>query len=798
MRRRRFAAALLTALATSGLLVPAATAEPAGPPVTGYTVSGLDRPVRMVVDRWGVPHIYARSREDAFLAQGFNAARDRLFQIDLFRRRGLGKLAEVLGPDYVEQDRATRLFLYRGDMSEEWASYGPQAKRIATEFTDGINAYVDYLAEHPDAMPPEFRKLGYKPSRWAPEDVVRIRSHGLTRNVTSEVERARVACAAGVRTDRVRQGLQPEHTPAVPDGVDPCAIPEDVLDTFDLATENVEFSGGRISTAAPRREPSTEGSNNWVVSPGRTSTGRPLLANDPHRAYSTPSLRYISHLSAPGMNVIGANEPSLPGVSIGHNEDIAFGLTIFPIDQEDLYVYRLNPDNPGEYRYRGGWEPMRTIREPVPVKGGGQRSATMRFTRHGPVVKIDRRNNRAYAVRTAWNQPGMAPYFGSIKYMLSHDYKSFVDAMRGWGAPTENQVYADADGNTAWVPGGLAPRRTRQGYDGLLPVPGDGRYEWDGFYDGDDLPRKLNPEQGYFATNNQYNLPAGYPATRRKLGFEWTNPFRHRRTNELLAADDRVSVADAGRFQNDQLSIPARRITALLRGLRGSDARSAAALDLLRGWDHVEHADSPAAALFEVWASRHLAPAFVRAVAPKAAEAIEEPDTLVMIDALEHPARWFGRDAAAERDALLVETLGAAWRDMTRLLGADSSTWRWGALQKTALEHPMSPVLSESERARFDAGRLPRGGSSDTINQSSYDSETFEQTNGPSFRMVLDVGNWDASRAVNTPGQSGNPDDPHYRDLAATWQHGKYFPLAYSREAVERNADRVILLLPRR
>jgi penicillin amidase len=347
-------------------------------------VAGLRQPAEILVDPWGVPHIYARNFDDAFFVQGFNAARDRLFQIDSWRRRGLGLLSEVLGPQYVEQDKAARLFLYRGAMGKEWSAYGPQAKRMATAFVAGINAYIDSLGTASDRLPIEFRTLGYRPSRWIPSDVVRVRSHGLTGNLTSEVARANVICKTGPeqgpKVDQFRVGLQPKWDIQIPEGLDPC-LPADVLKVFSLATQAVPFG------QAPSSH--TDGSNNWTIAPWKSATGRPILASDPHRAYSTPSLRYIAHVSAPGIDIIGAGEPSLPGISIGHNGSVAFGLTRFYIDQEDLYAYELNPENERQYRYRGRWERVRTIRETIRVKGASPVEAELAFTRHGPVIWSD-------------------------------------------------------------------------------------------------------------------------------------------------------------------------------------------------------------------------------------------------------------------------------------------------------------------------------------------------------------------------------------------------------------------------
>ncbi|HYQ84026.1 MAG TPA: penicillin acylase family protein, partial [Rubrobacter sp.] len=323
------------------------------PETVSYTVNGPRSPVEILIDHWGISHVYASSIYEAFFAQGWCAARDRLWQIDLWRRRGLGLLSEVLGPSFVEKDRAARLFLYRGEMHSEWLAYGSDTKRVASAFVSGVNEYVRLSREDPTLLPEEFRLMGYLPSFWSPEDVARIRSHGLFQNLASEVERALVLRDFGPEVEALRKPLEPPRDVSVPEGLDLSLIPTDVLRVYELATEPVEFAGGQSSPAK-----GMEGSNNWAISPGRTATGRPILANDPHRAKSVPSLRYAIHLSAPGMDVIGAGEPALPGVSIGHNGNIAFGITIFSIDQEDLYVYETNPDDPSEYRYEARWEPM--------------------------------------------------------------------------------------------------------------------------------------------------------------------------------------------------------------------------------------------------------------------------------------------------------------------------------------------------------------------------------------------------------------------------------------------------------
>ncbi len=759
-------------------------------------VAGLSQPARILVDKWGVPHIYAASRDDAFFVQGFNAARDRLFQIDLWRRRGLGELASVFGPAYAEQDRAARLFLYRGAMDPEWKAYGKDAQRTSARFVAGINAYIDYIARKPELLPFEFRQLRYAPAEWRPEDVVRIRSHGLTRNLTQEFARSRVVCRAGLAADAVRAKLSPSWTTRVPEGLDPC-LPEDALEVFHLATENVRFDrqSMQVARVANPSEETLEGSNNWVIAPSRTSTGRPILANDPHRAYGAPSLRYIVHLNAPGLDVIGAGEPALPGVSIGHNGKVAFGLTIMSIDQEDLYVYETNPANPNQYRYGGGWEDFRIVREKVEVRGAPARMVELRFTRHGPVIHHDAGTRRAFAVRTAWTAPGMAPYFGSIDYMQAQDFTQFRRAMRRWGAPTENQVYADTAGNIGWVAGGLAP--VRPNWDGLMPVPGDGRYEWKGFLDGDKLPYVLNPKQGWFASANEMNLPAGYPYKEYKLGFEWPDNARARRIAQVLSNTPKASMEGMQRLQNDVVNLNARRMVALLKPLSSKDRATAAALRLLASWNGEESAGSAPAALYEVWWSRHLGNAFKAAVlSPAAAGAMDAPHPTALLESLEQPGQRFGKDAVRRRNEVLLSSLAAAWTEMEAVQGPDPKRWQWGKLHFSFFVHPMAPILDNAGRAQVNVGPLPRGGSAYTVNVSSYHPDSFWQAHGPSFRMVLDVGNWDNSRAINTPGQSGDPLSPHYRDLAGSWAEGKYFPLLYSRDAVQKAVSQVIELAP--
>jgi len=774
-------------LALAALPAPAATSTPE----RNWNVAGLEAPADIVIDHWGIAHIFAASIRDAFFLQGYNAARDRLWQIDLWRKRGLGLLAKSLGSAYVDQDRAARLFLYRGDMEKEWAAYAPDSQQWVTAFVEGINAFVAQVRKGDRPLPVEFKLTDSQPDTWSTEDVLRIRSHALVSNVASEVARARVVCAAGPKADALRRKIEPlGHKLMVPPGLNPCDVPADVLKDYLLATKQVDFG----ALVAIPQHAELEGSNNWVIAPSRTATGRPILANDPHRQLGVPSLRYIVALNAPGLNVIGAGEPALPGISFGHNDDMAFGITIFYIDQEDLYVYELNKSDPDSYRYKSGWAKMQVVRENIEVKGGAAREVELRFTRHGPVLSVDAANNRAFAMRTVWNEPGLAGYFGSSRLLMAKNWDDFKVAANSWGAPPLNLIYADVRGNIGWAASGRVPRR--KNWDGLMPVPGDGRYEWDGFYGKDVLPSLFNPPQGYFGTANEMNLPVGYPSEQNKVGFEWNDRSRIDRINEILGNKIKMTLADSMALQTDAVSTQSRRAVALLGSLTSQDAALAQALALLKAWDHEEGTGSVAASIYEVWATKYLGKATVAQAAPKAASLIDTGQLQAVIEYLEHPDGALGADPEAARDSILLESLRGALAELNRRLGPDMTTWFWGRLHRATFE-PAVAVLANAElRAQMSVGPLQTPGSASTPRAQPYKASDFSVIAGASVRLVMDVGAWDNSVAMNTPGQSGDPMSAHYRDLFPMWAQGTYVPLRFSRAAVDRDAEDLIHLSP--
>ena len=821
-------AAVLLATATLGIAPGTLEAEAQSNDTVTYKVPGLHEKAEILVDSDGVPHLYAGEHYDAFFVQGFNAARDRLWQIDLHRKRGLGLLSKDFGPAYVEQDRANRLFNYRGNMHREWLAYGDDTKKISQSFTDGINAFVALALRNDELMPWEFEFLGYEPDYWEPEDVVRLRTHSLIGNLSSEVERAYFVRDHGIEYEDIRAPLEPDHDLTVPEGLDLDALPEDqddLLRVYDLATSGVSFDaddlaglslgtatvgGEKVTPAMALQEQdpgeagsagegdsvtSDTGSNNWAVSPGLTSVDGPFFASDPHRAQAVPSLRYVAHLKAPGLNVIGAGEPGLPGISLGHNRHISFGLTVFSIDQEDLYVYRTNPRNPNKYRYRGRWAPMEIDREEVEVRGGDPVSVELKFTRHGPVFYEDPQSHTAFAVRTAFTEPGTAPYFASIGYMRAANWREFLGAMNRWGLPGENLMFASRNGDIGWKPGGLTP--IRNNWDGLLPVPGNGRYEWQDFRDNDELPVSFNPQRGWEATANEQRLFDAFETgpeqkyVQMNIGFEWSAPWRAQRIREVLGADDNATLDDMLALQADNLSIPARRILTALGSLETDSPELRAALDLLAEWDHHMDNDSAAAALFEQWTGLHGSGPnrfgvglLAEAVEDhEVVEAIGEPAETAFVDFVEHPESWF-EDGAATRDRVALQSLAEAVAAITEDQGGIEQ-WRFGPYNQQELIHPLSGLVDSGTRDAIDIGPAERRPTPNVVGNS-----------GASWRFIAEPGNWNEARFMSNPGESGDPDNPFYENLFEPWAASETLPLRFDRTTVRADAVERIVLIP--
>jgi penicillin amidase len=715
------------------------------------SVAGLQKPVEILRDRWGVPHIYAKTADDLFFAQGYITAKDRLFQIDLWRRIGTGKLAEALGPSGVDRDRLARSVRWRGPMDQEWLGYGPDTKRIAIAFTSGINAYIRSLNGKRSL---EFQIGDYDPGLWVPEDILaRVAGLLMTRNLTREVARVQDVKRFGL--DTVAKFLPPDPVVSlkIPQGLDPADIDDSILRVYNEAIGPARFS--------------EQGSNNWVVDGSLSTTGKPILANDPHRPVQLPSLRKTVHLVGPGWNAIGAGEPALPGIALGHNETIAWGFTIVGIDQQDLYVEKLDPANHDRYRYRGAWKDVEIEHQFLNVKGSKERlPIELRYTVHGPIIREDAARNRAYALRWVGSEPGSAGYLAGLAMAQAKNWNEFQAAAGRYKVPSENVIYADTAGNIGWQVTGLTP--VRKNWSGLFPVPGDsGEYEWSGFQSPKVLPHSFNPASHFIATANHNILPPGYKIP---LGYEWTQPFRFRRIMEMFSSStstQKFGVADFERMQQDVVSLPAKRFQAVLRRW-GNDGPAAGKL---LQWNAAITADSAAAAIFEVWTKKLPAAVF-------GAELGARTDMTMLLETLE----------ADPHPKALAETLDAALKELAKEQGPDMDRWQWGRLHQVDFPHPL-------KTAKLHRGPVARPGDAFTVNATS--GAGFQQTGGASYRQILDVADWDRSVMTNVPGESGDPESPHYSDLLQDWAAGRYHPLPYTRKAVEAATVERIQLVPK-
>ena len=796
---------------------------------TGYAqgdaaiqIAGLTQPVEIIRDRWGINHIYAQNEADLFFAQGYAAAKDRLFQFEVWRRQATGTVAEILGRRELTRDRGARLHQFRGDMTDELNRYHPRGAAIVEAYVKGVNSYIAETERNPALLPIEFRMLNIKPGRWTPAVVI-SRHQALTSNVGEEVRLLRAIKASDVDTVRelmTFQGGEPRFT--LDAAIDPKLIPADVLAVYNAFRASVQFrpediaaefrgattQANRARGAAPNNiaapdpagpadldaDPRDIGSNNWVIAGSRTLSTMPIMANDPHRVIAAPSLRYWVHLVAPGWNVIGGGEPVLPGVSIGHNEHGAWGLTIFGQDAEDLYVYDTNPANPNEYRYRNGWEAMRVITDSIPIEGEKPEQVELKYTRHGPVLFEDRANRKAYALRAGWMEPGSAPYLASLRMNQAKTWQEFKAACAFSNMPSENMVWVDRQGNIGWHASGIQP--IRRNWSGILPVPGDGRYEWDGYLPIASLPSEANPARGFIATANNYLLPDNYQY-KDLMQLTWSDPFRAARITEVLGSGRLFNVAETARLQNDDLSVVARALVPLALNATLSNPASARARDLLARWDFVLDKNSIEAGVYAMFQRRLLANAreVIVPAAIRADGGANFVSTRKVIDMLQSPGGRFGTDPVAGRNALVAKSMDEAVAELTKRFGADLSAWKYGqpGYHHALVRHPLSDAVNAATLAKLNVGPLPRGGDGSTV---SATGSGDNQTSGGSLKIIADTEDWDNSVGLNTPGQSGDPDSPHYRDLFPLWARGEYFPIAYSRAKVESVRESTTRLTP--
>jgi len=758
------------------------------PPLDGdIRLAGLNGPVDVVRDRWGIPHISAREPLDAYFAQGYCHAQDRLWQMDLTRRFARGRLAEVFGEQALDVDRfQRRLGLHRAARTD-WDTIEQSTRDVLTAYTAGVNACLDGLVAS-GKLPIEFVLARFKPEPWQPLDALsyaRYLAFSLSPNWESELIRSRLIARLGYA---VASTLEPDvwqpDTDALPRLEDwgPPEMPEP----------------GQLPPIAVHGSPGA--SNAWVVSGARSSTGKPLLANDPHLLPRQPSVMYEVHLSAGGdLNVAGASVPGGPGVLIGHNRHIAWGITASMCDVQDLFVERIDFGDPRRTEYAGRWETGTLVREVINVKGRAQPwvEDVLVTSRHGPLLTPTPSladEHRPLALRSMVLEAPSAAY-ALLKLNCATSWDEFREAARHWGTPAVNFVYADADGNIGYQMAGYIPLRTRG--EGLVPSPGwSGQYDWRGRLEFEDLPTAFNPPDGLWANAN-------HNAARKSqhfFGREFIDPARYHRIRQVLESKERHSAVDFGALQADEVSLPGRRVASLLgTQVQVSGRLEQRAIDELRWWDGRVSADSVAASIYEVFRNELVRARFSSAVGDLLPALLGVgPHPLLA----EMSSQYFLQTqrvlAYLEEngsDAVVGQAFRASVQHLARQLGPDISTWQWGRLHTLSIQHALS--IRKPLGLLFSIQAFPWSGDLETVRAGGAQPSKLT-AGGPisAYRFIADCADWDNSLSCIPTGQSGHRGSPHYADQVDAWRRVAYHPLAFTRPAVARVARHTLRLTP--
>ncbi len=766
-------------------------------------VKGLQSEVTVIRDKWGIPHIYASNTHDLFFAQGYVHAQDRFWQMEFWRRIGSGRLSEVLGESALSSDRFIRTLGWHRTAARELEQLDGETRSVLEAYAAGVNAY---LSGHRRRLGLEFTLLGltgtkFEPEPWTPLNTLtwaKVMAWDLGGNMDAELLRAHIVARLG--SDALDALVRPyphDHPIIVPQ-----PLGEGTLEAVPEAAFTTHFLG--IGEGI--------GSNNWVVAGSRIETGKPILANDPHLAIQMPSIWYEIGLHCesvgPGCpyNVVGASFAGCPGVIIGHNERIAWGVTNLGPDVQDLFIERVNPDNLNQYEYQGRWLDMEIIREEIKVAGREEPVVVnARLTRHGPIV-----NDVVGGTEGDWSfgwqplalswtalQPGTL--LRSVVLLdRAGNWEEFRQALSYWDVPSQNFVYADVEGNIGYQAPGRIPIRAAG--NGSLPVPGwSGEYEWVDYVPFDKLPRAFNPPEGYIVTANNAVVGPEYPYF---LSMDWDAGYRAQRIVELLEADSSLTIADMQAIQGDNSPVYARSILPYLQGLSSDDRRLTQALDLLRAWDGRAVRDSAAAALFEAFRLHLTDRTFGDELGEQLLAEARRSAMEALGDLLAQPASpWFDdkTTAAVEtRDEIMLKALGEAVDELTARLGKEMNKWRWGDLHTATFQNQSlgQSGIRPIERI-FNRGPVEADGTLATVNNTGYRLDRpYAVSSVPSYRQIVDLQDFTRSISMHTTGQSGHPYHRHYDDMIDPWRNIQYHPMLWLRQEVEAAAEGKLLLRP--
>ncbi len=756
------------------------------------TVSGLDAPVEIVRDAHAIPHIYAQSPRDGAFAMGYVHAQDRLWQLEMQRRIGAARLSEVVGEPGLETDRFLRtLGLYRV-AERNFEMLSPEVQEIYEAYARGVNAWLENRS---GLLPLEFQLLGHEPEPWRPADSLvwlKIMAWDLGDNFGDELLRARLA---GRLDAGQLQDLWAQH----PD--DPAPGPQAVPDA--LETNDIDY--GALLSSAPVAGASGLGSNGWAVSGEHTASGRPLLANDPHLRLEIPGVWYLAHVSTPEFDIAGATLPGLPVPILGRNRHFAWGFTNTGPDVQDLFIERIDPDDPARYLAPEGSLPFDARTETIGVSGEDAIELAVRATRHGPVISdlveesaefLEEGHVLAFAWTALADDDRTAEAL--VRAPAAEDWEGFVEALRDVAAPQQTIVFADREGNIGHIAPGRVPVRA-SGW-GHMPVPGwTGVHDWEGWIPFEELPRTFNPASGRVVSANNRIVPLDYP---HYITDAWAPPYRAHRIEALLDARTKHDVSSFTMIQQDLLSLPAARLLpVLLSRTEPSSDEARRAVAMLEDWDRRMSRDRPEPLIYAAWLR-----ALMRALfADELGDAFEDywkirPETIRR--ALTVHTAWCDVVTTAEREGcaeVVTDALDGAVEFVAADHGRDMTAWRWGEAHAVHMKHRILGELP-AIGSWFEV-RLPSGGEKDTVKAGGFDvndpEAPFTQNHGAGYRAVYDLGEPERSVFMISTGQSGNPLSSHYEDLSEPWRDGRYLPMLTERARVEEDALGTLTLRPR-
>jgi penicillin amidase len=756
-----------------------------------FQIQGITDEVEVLRDNYGINHIYANNQDDMFFMQGYLAAKDRLFQFEIWRRQATGTVSEVFGEEEIDRDIGTRLFKFRGDIKDELNHYHKDGFKIVSSFVSGVNKYIEEVNSNPELLPIEFKVLGIKPDIWTNEVVI-SRHQGLLGNIDQELNIGRAVSLIGEKKVKELMWFHPKEPSLKLDKtITYDDLKQDILRLYNAYREPIKFKGeyvldkyrskdlmANVDESNLISDEYSIGSNNWALSGNKSFNGFPILANDPHRSLSNPSLRYMAHLVAPGWNVIGGGEPEIPGISIGHNGIGAWGLTVFRTDAEDLYVYELNPSNLNQYRHNGQWKEFNKINETIKVKNKSNIDVELLYSVHGPVTLVDKNRNKAYAIKNGWSEIGGSPYLASLRMDQAKNWEEFRDACTYFNIPGENMVWADKYGDIGWQAVGIAP--IRKNHSGLVPVNGNGKFDWEGYLPIIEKPNSFNPENGYLSTANQNVTPESYNRWD-AVGYDWSDPYRGNRIKSVIESKEKFNMEEMIDLQVDYYSMPSEEIIKLASG---NISNYIDYFEKLEKWNNVLDKNSIEAGIYVEWQSQ-IYFEFINTYVPNSVKKYLDIQIFRIIETISNMNE-------SNRAKFLNKTFNASIDNLKDRYGEDSKNWVYGQdeYKHVKIYHPLENVVNDSIKGLVELKTYPRGGDGFTPGSTS---SNLNQRSGGSFRVVINTKDWDKSFATNSPGQSGDPNSKFYKNLYEDWANDKFFPLLFSKSKVLRNlSDRKV------